>query len=398
MVLDKAGYPAYNEAMNQESTVKKKSTLVRRLVGSSGEKPVYVQVEEQIKRLIRQENLRVGDKIPGRDALCEKFKVSDLTVRKAIGHLVNQGVLVSKKSQGTFVASDPKVRKVLFVCGVDSLASEISPFFSHFLSSSQREANQHGLVIEPLWLSNDQPEASFTYCNDNFFRGYVGCIFIGCRLSHPLYCYYVENDLANYVHITHEHVDAKRVTTDLEGSVAKAIEYLHKAGNEEIMVFCDHDTFGNTKKVAKSFKKPIHILEVSLTSEMVKCEASGYSIAKGLLSEDKMPSGVIFIDDLVARGASRAALQAQSYLAKKPDWVVFCGLTEMVPLGLPVAYIALDTNKKAKEAVRILVNQINNRTDQPDRYIEKPDLILPHKQSEIKEQMFRSVDYSLQLA
>lgn len=397
--LDIAGYPAYNKSMKAgcptiiSDVMKDKIEVVRKPVGSSGGKPLYVNVQERIKKMLCQEDYRVGAKIPGRDFLCKKFKVSDLTVRKAVSHLVDQGILVSKKSQGTFVTLDPKLRKILFLCGLDSFVSETSPFYSHFLNRCQKEAEKYNLLIEPVCIGNDHPETSFSYCNDDFLRGYAGCIFIGCRLSHPLYSYYLGTEQANYVYLTPGPTTIGNcVTTDYTGGVVKAIEHLHKAGNEEIMVFTNRDLSNDIKKVAGNFKKRVDVLELSLPSEAVKCETIGYDITTSLLHQEKMPPAVIFVDDIVARGASRAVLLAHGYMKKKPDWVIFCGLTEIVPLGFPVAYMTLSTDRKAEETLKMLANQINNNSDQPDSYIEKPYLLLP------SEQKFRPGDYSVRFA
>jgi GntR family transcriptional regulator len=46
-----------------------------------------------------------GDALPGERQLCQDHGVSRITVRKAVGDLVNEGLLVSVRGKGTFVAA-----------------------------------------------------------------------------------------------------------------------------------------------------------------------------------------------------------------------------------------------------------------------------------------------------
>ncbi|WP_040313052.1 GntR family transcriptional regulator [Gleimia coleocanis] len=50
--------------------------------------------------------LRPGDKVPSERELCEKFGVSRMTVRQAIGDLVAEGKLERIQGKGTFVAHE----------------------------------------------------------------------------------------------------------------------------------------------------------------------------------------------------------------------------------------------------------------------------------------------------
>ena len=380
------GTHVYNAVMIN----KKDSSQVNRFE----ETPLYVQAEEKIYDVIRRNNLKVGDAIPGRAILCKEFDVSDLTVRKAIGHLVRRGVLVSRQGRGTFLASSEKFRKIFFVCGLDTFSSDVSPFYTHFLSSCRKEAHRLGWELEPVFLSDERHEESIRYCNSNSLRGYEGFIFVGCSLSHPL-LRYIESNRLKYVLTTHEQAGPKRVTSDFHGSIEKSVEYLRQIGHEEILIVCNSDVLESVRDSSKNFGRAIRILETTALPRAAECEADGYHLLQSLLSEGKLPSAIIFLDDIVARGASRLVLQAGQSIKTKPDWVVFSGLTEIVPLGFPVAYAVVDTCKKAKEAVRIVVDQIENRSGNPDSYHEVPRMILPGEPLSTQEQPARTNKYTI---
>ena len=63
----------------------------------------YVRVRDYLRSLVTHE-LSVGDAIPSERLLCERFKVSRMTVRQAVDALVVDGLLQREQGRGTFVA------------------------------------------------------------------------------------------------------------------------------------------------------------------------------------------------------------------------------------------------------------------------------------------------------
>lgn len=66
--------------------------------------PIYSQIEEYIRDLIRKGELQPGQTLPSEREYSEQFQVSRMTIRQAITKLVNEGYLYRKKGSGTFVA------------------------------------------------------------------------------------------------------------------------------------------------------------------------------------------------------------------------------------------------------------------------------------------------------
>ncbi|MFC1532881.1 GntR family transcriptional regulator [Thermodesulfobacteriota bacterium] len=75
--------------------------------------PVYQQIKETIKTWIVDGVYKPSQKIPSESELIKEFGVSRLTIRQAVGLLVQEGYLVSKRGKGSFVTSDPEKLKAL---------------------------------------------------------------------------------------------------------------------------------------------------------------------------------------------------------------------------------------------------------------------------------------------
>ena len=72
--------------------------------------PLYRQIKTLITESLVSGEWRPGDLIPSEIELANRFSVSQGTVRKAIGELANQNLLVRQQGKGTFVASHSEER------------------------------------------------------------------------------------------------------------------------------------------------------------------------------------------------------------------------------------------------------------------------------------------------
>lgn len=69
------------------------------------EKPLYLQLVEDIKQKISSNIWKIGMMIPSENELSKELDVSVGTVKKSLGLLVQEGVLFRRQGKGTFVAT-----------------------------------------------------------------------------------------------------------------------------------------------------------------------------------------------------------------------------------------------------------------------------------------------------
>lgn len=67
--------------------------------------PIYEQIVDQIKMLIRNGELKENDNLPSVRTLSKELKISALTVKKAYDHLESEGFAVTVHGKGTYVAA-----------------------------------------------------------------------------------------------------------------------------------------------------------------------------------------------------------------------------------------------------------------------------------------------------
>ncbi len=67
--------------------------------------PIYEQIVDQIKMLIRKGELKENDNLPSVRTLSKELKISALTVKKAYDNLESEGFTVTVHGKGTYVAA-----------------------------------------------------------------------------------------------------------------------------------------------------------------------------------------------------------------------------------------------------------------------------------------------------
>ena len=56
-------------------------------------KPLYLQVEADIRNSILQKKFRSGQKLPTENELSQQYNVSKITIRKAMSNLAKEGMI-----------------------------------------------------------------------------------------------------------------------------------------------------------------------------------------------------------------------------------------------------------------------------------------------------------------
>ena len=74
--------------------------------------PIYDQIKEQIKGLIHASQIKTGDQLPTIRELSVELSVNFNTVALAYRDLVNEGVIITERGKGTFVASTPGIEEM----------------------------------------------------------------------------------------------------------------------------------------------------------------------------------------------------------------------------------------------------------------------------------------------
>ncbi|MDD5703976.1 MAG: GntR family transcriptional regulator [Dehalococcoidales bacterium] len=65
--------------------------------------PLFLQLENAIRRKINTGELITGDRIPSENELAKEFEISRMTVRRALDRLVMEGLIIRRQGKGSYV-------------------------------------------------------------------------------------------------------------------------------------------------------------------------------------------------------------------------------------------------------------------------------------------------------
>ena len=88
------------------------------VVTQSASSTLYQRVTQDLRGKILSGNLMPGAQLPPEDALCRRYRVSRITVRRAVAELVQQRLLIRKQGIGTFVTERAREMRSFHFSGV----------------------------------------------------------------------------------------------------------------------------------------------------------------------------------------------------------------------------------------------------------------------------------------
>ena len=103
--------------------------------------PIHDQIKEQIKGLIHAGQFKTGDQLPTMRALSIELAVNFNTVAHAYRELDSEGIITTRRGEGTFVASTPGAAEMRRL-RQKKLRALVSALFE--------EANRLGYTVEEV--------------------------------------------------------------------------------------------------------------------------------------------------------------------------------------------------------------------------------------------------------
>lgn len=142
------------------------------MLDRNGALPLYAQLKAAIDARIDSGEWAPEGQVPSERELCERFRVSRITVRHTLHQLVTEGRLVRIHGRGTYVASSPLKKQILPLTGFseDMLSRGQKPgarvlrfeatTASLAVAQALQLASGEGIVVlRRLRLANDRPMA-----------------------------------------------------------------------------------------------------------------------------------------------------------------------------------------------------------------------------------------------
>jgi len=119
--------------------------------------PVYHQIRRTIKYWILDQRYCSNDKIPPEHELANQFNVNRMTIRQALSSLVDEGLLIRKRGEGTFVTHNEELVQGMSLKHVNMTNVLFLPLMkSKTLTVFKTEIEPTPLIRKKLELDEDE--------------------------------------------------------------------------------------------------------------------------------------------------------------------------------------------------------------------------------------------------
>jgi LacI family transcriptional regulator len=109
---------------------------------------LYKQLADGIRADIAAGKIKVGERIGSHHELAREYKVSLITVKRALSELIRDGVLFSRVGKGTYASKTQTHTDLAKLKTIGLVLRDLkSPFFSMIVHSVEEQASKHGYNI-----------------------------------------------------------------------------------------------------------------------------------------------------------------------------------------------------------------------------------------------------------
>ncbi|MDD5698290.1 MAG: GntR family transcriptional regulator [Victivallaceae bacterium] len=355
--------------------------------------PLYHQIKLLIIGDIQKRKLQKGDCIDKELDLCQKYKVSRITIRRAIADLVRENLLYRISGRGTYVARALELDDVslenenqitLVVPDVQDLVSSV------IYSGIEAEADRRGyeVIIHSAGRNIDRENY---YLSRLIKRNSLGAVILpNWGKSNAIQIFELKRHNFPFVLIDRyfRDIETDYVITDNLAGAFELVSYLISLGHKRIGFIGGLDaTSGNDR--LEGYKKALSrhglIIEEDLivsldpnrfASSQMEPEGGGYIECKKLLKLKSPPTAVFAACDPLAYGAMRTI---KDFGLKVPEDISVVGFDDLkfsALLDVPLTTAAQPFREIGETAMRILLDKIEGKDKDLRQIILKPRLIV----------------------
>lgn len=347
-------------------------------IDRSKSRPVYQQIQDLVLDRIHDGTWKPGELIESAPKLARKLGISYATVCRAIDVLVARGILTTRSGAGTYVSQTALQRRVLWINGLNLNRGDISPYFLHNFDAGMSIFRQHNIEVDSIWVGlGEDPLSHSNLAQGEVLNRYSGVVLHACHEKHP-----VRAVLSRY---GIESLDLFHGIPNSSGLQVQRIcsgvlrEWQSLLG-PSVLIIRENLPFENLQDTQR--------LIIPGLDGVAANEQWGYRATWLRLEQGNPPAAWLVMDDIVARGVTRAILahrnKENSQGRPWPKVVVSSSEKTVLWHGFPVDYILVNGQLVIESVILPFVDKLLGRKprkpvhQQVARYVPWDDPTIAH--------------------
>lgn len=279
--------------------------------------PLYMQVYEALLNRIKEGSYRNGELLPPERELSALFKVDRLTLRRALGMLATEGLVVKKAGLGTWVQTLPArpfqevgSRRIAFLLprSVNKIDRITEPFVSALFYRIEKELAPRGFQLSYLTLGEEEKLPGAVAENR-----VAGVLFVSQLPSALLGEARARGVIGVVVNYRDEYFPS--ILPDREVGSWEAVNHLIGLGHRKIAYISGIPAYLSSQTSYQGYRRALVDAEIDCGKQLVRegdfTFDGGYRAMKSILEEvEELPSAVFACNDMTALGAIEAIREA----------------------------------------------------------------------------------------
>jgi len=368
--------------------------------------PLYIQIREDLRRKIEKGILKPMEPLPSEDSLCNKYKVSKITIKKALEELKNEGYILRIKRKGTFVNFRKEYRKKIEVFKTSRkilgfIVPDIEDIFISEISKGVEKVSSENHFEVIILNSNrdiEKENSNIRFILENKIDGAIIFPFWGRFNASQI----LQLKKRNYPFVLIDRY-FRDIKTDFVGvdnyrGAYNAVKYLIKLGHKKIAhimgVDCtaDEERFEGYRDALLdcgipynlSFVRKIQPFEIEGSLRFEPDDIGGYKEALGLLSRKEKPTAIFAGNDYIALGCYRAIKELGMKIPEDISIMGFDDLKFSSHLEVPLTTVKQPKYEIGLKACEILISKIKKKRKKIQHIVLPTQLVIRSSCKEIK--------------
>lgn len=338
-------------------------------------------------RRIESGEFSEGGLLPPEKELCKLYKVSQITVRRAVGELTHENILVRQQGKGTFIRrreTGAQVKTILALTPYAANTFFYDEFYGPVWKGMEEEANVSGcnLVFSSHSSSLKHKRDLLKTINPEMHAGIIVINELDNQLLYEL------KEKFPVVLVDYSLTDFFSVVSDNEGGALEATGHLASLGHRKIACLTI-PAFGNSYPLrVAGYRKALESFSIkddfvfrqevkeSADTSINAREKLGYTACRKMLKNRKGITGIFAVSDAVAIGAIEALHEKKIRVPEEMSIIGFDGIYDSVHSDPPLTTMSVPKEKMGRIAIRTLLENINRRNANPKEIILSPQLVI----------------------
>lgn len=350
--------------------------------------PLYLQIAEDISAKIGARTFHIGDQLGSQQELSREYRVSLMTVKKALAHLAHQGWIYSRVGKGSYVARQSLEPQPVIHRSIGIVLENLrSVFFSMIVQAVEEAAYSQGYNV---LVSDSSGQTEREERQIHHFRkiGVSGLIIASLRhvyhATPTIQMLYREG--FPFVMVSYmDDLEIPFVGTDHEEGAYMAAKHLLSQGYERIgYVNAERGNLvGELRK--KGFLRALHEVERDMDPRFhfrIQVHGvrdyfqGGYEVGRRFVqTPGQRPDALFIYNDSTALGFEKAVLEAGLRIPEDVAIIGFDNIEQGEYAAVPLTTIQQPTARIGAQAFDVLIKKIEGKEVEP-RTVFMPGLVI----------------------